>query len=150
MGVLVVSSLTLFGNLGRSRQDTLDQASAAELALVLIQEIKLKAYADPVSANEFGKGADETGPDRTRFDDIDDYDQWTETPPQDAAGQPYSQYAGLTRTVAVRYVQANNFTATAPIDQGFKEVTVTVKRGTRVLAQQVYVFANAPTLVVAN
>jgi type II secretory pathway pseudopilin PulG len=143
ISVLLVSALRLFGNIGRSRQTITEQDLSASLALQMIEEIKQLPYRDPLVPDEFGPGADETA-NRAAFDDIDDYDGWTASPPQSRDGTPLNQYVDLTRSVTVRYVAADNFELTAALDEGFKEVTIIISKNASQLTQQKYVIADAP------
>lgn len=142
IAVLLVSAVNLFGNLGRSRQDALDQDSAAYLVREMIEEIMEQYYQDPTIAGVFGKEGDETGSGRSSFDDVDDYHNWSACPPQDRNAKPLAKYSRLTRSVTVRYVKSNSFTDTAAADEGFKEVTITIRRNNMVLMQRIYVIPN--------
>ena len=142
MSVLLVASVRLFGNLGRSRQAVNDGDTAAYLALEMIQAIKQLPYHDCDEGNdEFGPGTDEMTGSRAVFDDADDYHNWSANPPQDHNGNPYNNYRDLTRSVIVRYVAPNDFTITSSDNQGFEEFTITVSRDKKILAQQIYVIA---------
>ena len=144
MSVLLVAALKLFGNLGRSRGDVLMKDKANTLVIELIQEILQKSYSDPVDSAEFGPGADEIGGGRPDFDDMDDYHDLIESPPQDAMGNTISGYSNMSRQVAVRHVDATDFSLSAASDQGYKEVTITVKAGGEMILQKQYVIADAP------
>jgi len=143
ISILLVSAVRLFGNIGRSRASAFGRDIAAHLAIEMIEEIRQQSYQDPQSPGAFGREAGETALMRSTFDDIDDYDGWSSSPPIDRTGQPYSNYDYLTRSVAVRYVQADDFTQeTEDEDEGFKEVTITVSHAENILAQQIYVIAD--------
>lgn len=142
MSVLLVAAVRLFANLGRSALHTSDAAAAATLAVEMIEEIRRLPYKDPYAAAQFGPGDGETDSGRVGFDDIDDYHNWSACPPEDRAGQPYSQYPRLTRSVTVRHVEADDFTQPAGAsDEGFKEVTITISTSDRTIAKQRYVLA---------
>jgi len=142
ISIILVSGLRLFGNLGRSRQVLLDQSSADFLALQMIEEIKQQFYKDPDGSSVFGRELDESAPDRSDFDDVDDYHNFSNCPPEQRNGDALTQYGVFTRAVSVRYVAADDFIQTAVSDEGFKEVTITVSRSGQILAQQIYVIAD--------
>jgi len=144
LSILMVSALRLFGNLGMSRYHTFRQDFAETLALEMIKEIKELPYQDPVNDAEFGHGVDEQGSDRSNYDDIDDYHNWSACPPQERDGTSLDQFANVTRSVAVRYVCADDFTQPAAGDEGFKEITITISQDNRILAQHKYVIAKVP------
>ncbi|MBN2211273.1 MAG: type II secretion system protein [Sedimentisphaerales bacterium] len=144
LAVLFTAGMTLYGNLGRAGQDTIDQDLAAELALEMIKEIKVHPYVDPQFPDD-GIGRLESPP-RKNFDDVDDYDEWTATPPQNPEGEELSRYTGLTRTVTVEHVSPANFEQVLgdDNDQGVKRVTITIKRGEREIARQIYILVDVP------
>jgi Tfp pilus assembly protein PilV len=139
LSILVVAAMQLFANLGRYKSALLNQDDGGYLAMEMIREIMQKSYRDPNNANEFGIGTAEVTTGRLLMDDIDDYHNWTQSPPQNRTGDPLTQYDHLTRTVQVRHVQADDFSITALADEGFKEVTITIKNKETPLTQQVYV-----------
>lgn len=142
LAILTVAAMQLFGNLARSKSAVLGQNGGSYLAIEMIKEIMEKSYQDPNNADEFGIGLYEATDDRLLLDDIDDYHNWTQSPPQERNGDTINQYGHLTRSVQVRYVQADDFTQTAPADEGFKEITITISNSKTSVAQQVYVIAD--------
>lgn len=149
---LVVASLQLFGNLGRSQQNTLNQNVADTLAIDLMREIKVLAYADPELGNGTGLEAGETGPDRLKYDDVDDYNGWSACPPQQKDGRICVQGVNLTQKVAVNYVAAADFNQVVSCaqDEGFKKITITICQGNQVVTQQQYIIANAPWTMMSS
>ena len=142
ISIILVSGIRLFGNLGRSNQVLLDQSSVDFLALQIIEEIKQQFYRDPDGSPVFGREPNESAVDRSDFDDVDDYHNFSDNPPKRRNGDALTQYAEFTRQVTVRYVQADDFTQAAVGDEGFKELTITVSRSGHILAQQIYVIAD--------
>ena len=142
LSVLIASAVQLFGNLARSQSTVTDQDGAEFLALEMTREITRRYYADPDMNRVLGVEADEIGPDRTLWDDLDDYYKLNNCPPMDRWNAPYKNLAHLTRTVNVQYVAANDFTQTVADDQGFRAVTITVSHGPKIYAQHTYVIPN--------
>ena len=145
MSVLLVSALKLSGNLGWSQGAATGEDSAGTLILNLLGEIEKQDYRDPAAADEtLGRETGELATARANYDDIDDYHNWSATPPEDQAGTPYDQYSHLKRSVSVRYVLANDFSQTAAGDEGFKEVTITISRspGDEPVEERKFVLAN--------
>ncbi|MCX8011920.1 MAG: type II secretion system GspH family protein [Desulfobacterota bacterium] len=92
---------------------TKDKRVALLLAKQMMEEVQTKAYEDPdLSPNSFGR---EEEPPRTHFDDIDDYNGWSETPPQYPDGTILNgdngkpDYRGFCREVRVENVDDNNY-----------------------------------------
>jgi type II secretory pathway pseudopilin PulG len=72
-------------------------------------------------------GHDEVAPgNRSLFNDVDDYDAWTASPPQAKDGTKNTTLTGWTRSVSVVPVNANDFYAKSLSDSGFKRITVSV------------------------
>lgn len=139
IGGLLVAAVQLFSNLGRSQQSITDQTAADLLALEMIQEIKQWPYADPAGPNNLGPESDEISTGRFLFDDIDDYHNWSASPPQDRFGNHLDQYGDLTRSVEVFFVAADNFQETSSANEGFKKVVITVHRNDQILTSQKYI-----------
>lgn len=72
---------------------------------------------------------------RADFDDIDDYNNWSASPPEDREGNAYADLTGWTRSVMVAWVEPDEPTQVAPLTRTAKRIVVTVSRGTTVLAQ---------------
>jgi hypothetical protein len=151
LAVIIVSAMKLFANLGRSRQGVVGQDAANYLALQMIEEIKQQRYNDLNEPLYFGsESGEDAGPGRSLFDDVDDYEEWSASPPQDRNGNDLNEFADYTRSVAVDLVTANDFTVIAVTgDEGFKRVIITITRldyegEDEVVAQDEYVIADAP------
>ena len=145
IAVVLVSALRLFANLGRSRQATVGREEAGFLVINMFEEIKRQVYKDPAATDDtLGREAGEGDTPRTNYNDIDDYQNWSATPPEDQAGQPYDRYSHLTRSVSIQYVMANDFTQSAATDEGYKEITITIRRssGNETLEERKFVLAN--------
>ncbi len=115
----------LLGASAASRQTLVAGALAADL----LNEIALLPFQDPDSTPAFGPELDEITGSRAMFDDIDDYCNWTECPPQLKDGTPAPNGAGYTRAVSVVSVNVLNFdqiVGTGTSDA--KRITVTVSR----------------------
>ncbi len=112
---------------------TTDQVRGHELAHELLAEIALLPYVDPQDASEFGPGSVERAAGRVQFDDVDDYHQYTESPPKFADGTAMSDLAGWGRAVTVERVSASNLAATN-VETGAKLITVQVLRGSKIVA----------------
>ncbi len=100
---------------------------AHRLSADLLAEISLLPFEDPDGSPVFGREPDEaTATSRASFDDIDDYNGWSESPPQDKDGTIVPGTAGYTRSVAVASVDPADFAAVvAPGSSNAKRITVT-------------------------
>ena len=113
-----------------------ERVRALGLAWQLVTEIEMQAFEEPAGAVSFGPESGEQGATRGAFDDVDDYANWSESPPVDRNGVPLPGGEGLTRRVAVQNVNEWLLENSAPNGTtGAKRVTVRVVRDGRVLAE---------------
>jgi len=124
VATMIVMLLNTFGSLARGQQLTASRYSASCLAAHLMSEILQNLYQDPNNP-VFGPETGEAGTSRANFDDVDDYNGWTESPPQRSDGTPISGLAGWRRSVTVEYIDPNTMAAGAQ-DLGVKRITVVV------------------------
>lgn len=110
------------------------QISAVNLAKSLMVEVMTKAFVDPDDPTNTALGINtgESSSNRPGYDDVDDFNGWDRTPPENIAGQvmdgsgapPTPDYRDFRRMVVVDYVdQDMNFSA-SPTD--FKRIRITV------------------------
>ena len=93
----------------------MEERTAIFLAKELMEEVQSKAYEEPDSPGSFGR--EEFGP-RVNLDDVDDYDDWEENPPQygdgnllnGSGGRP--DYSNFRRAVTVENVDNNDYSNT--------------------------------------
>jgi MSHA pilin protein MshD len=104
---------------------------ATQLSTELLEEIRLRRWDEltplspksiPVGSSTLGIDSGETASDKRTFDDIDDFNGWTESPPQDPMMQPLAGFTGYSRSVTVRYVDAALALSATPTS--YKQLTV--------------------------
>jgi Tfp pilus assembly protein PilV len=120
--------------------NTASEASliCGQLAHELLQEIQLRkwdqnwassqkpAYPALSPSATLGVDSGENASNKTTFNDIDDFNGWTESPPQDPMGNTLSQFVGFSRSVTVQYVTSSLAVSASPTN--YKEVTVCVSK----------------------
>jgi MSHA pilin protein MshD len=126
LGISIPPFLALFREVAtKSTKDT-NQAVAIQYANSLMEEIVSKAFEDPnLAAGSFGT---EEGT-RSAYDDVDDFNGLSDSPPKRIDGSTLSDYAGFTSAVTVANVTEANLgtgTAAANGSTDFKIITVTV------------------------
>ena len=82
----------------------------------------------------FGTESGEGTSNRADFDDVDDYHDWSQSPPQRRDGTVIPDLNGWGRSVAVQWVNPTNLSQTLGSDQGAKRMTVTVTHNGRPVA----------------
>jgi prepilin-type N-terminal cleavage/methylation domain-containing protein len=108
-----------------SRQGLMTQSLAADL----MTEISLLPFEDPGGSPVFGPEPGESGTNRNLFNDIDDYNGWTESPPKTKTGGSIAGSAGYTRSVVVQSVSMANFdTVVTAGSSDAKRIAVTVSK----------------------
>jgi MSHA pilin protein MshD len=127
LSVMLVSVLTTLGAAARDRTSTAHRQQGPMLARSMMSEVLRAQYKESGALATFGPEPGETGCTRAAFDDVDDYDNWIETPPTDRSGVPLPNATGWKREVHVYYVDPAN-PAGSPVgsDMGLKRIAVTV------------------------
>jgi type II secretory pathway pseudopilin PulG len=123
VGVLLSASMMAVGALAQSRRIQAERRAAYALAKQLMSEIMAMPFKDPDQTPGFGPEAGETS--RALFDDVDDYDGYTASPPTAKDGTPLTGYTGWTRSAAVVFVDPAN-PAVVVASSTLKRITVTV------------------------
>ena len=126
VAVLLVAALSVVGGVSRTYAVTDEKAKAFLLAADLMNEILRAPYEDPNGSAVFGLETGEGSVTRSAFDDVDDYDNWTETPPAAKDGTAYTGLTNWTRTVQVEWVEVLNPVSISATDSGLKRIQVTV------------------------
>jgi MSHA pilin protein MshD len=122
---LLVASLGTFGAIARARQMQTDRTLAYGLADQLLGEIMQCYFKEPGGGTTLGPEAGET---RATYDDVDDYNGLSNTPPQLRDGTALTEFAGWTRSVSVTCVRpdAPGTAINAGDSQVLKRIIVTV------------------------
>jgi Tfp pilus assembly protein PilV len=134
--LLTIGTVSLFTAMASVKSGAVDSEMVTignSLARDMMDEIYGKAFEDPDGAvGSFG--TEESLP-RSNYDDVDDYDVWSQSPPVDVNGTAYNGAGGMpnytmfTRAVTVENVPENNFNVGTPSADGStdaKRIIVTV------------------------
>jgi len=127
VSIMFMASLNMTGaaKLTGLRGAQYDQAHA--LAHGLITEVLTMPYEDSDLATvslglESGEGS---GVVRFDFDDVDDFHNWSASPPQHADGNEMVELIGWSRSVIIEWVDSNDPTLPVVTETGIKRITVT-------------------------
>jgi hypothetical protein len=136
VGLLMVAALQSAAGAKRRETDVVDRLLARQLAAGLMNEILLQAYRDPELGNSalFGAEPGESTGNRSLFDDVDDYNGYTSTPPQDRNGSNIAGYANWTRSVTVAWAKPGTLAETTTPNTDLKKITIAVSKSGKVLA----------------
>lgn len=126
VGILLVASLKSSSFLTNESALSSDRTRAERLAQSLAVEILSLPFADPeVDEASLGPDAGEATATRSQFDDVDDYHNWSASPPQSRLGHDLAGFDGWKREVEVEHVAPAALSASAS-ETGLKRITVTV------------------------
>lgn len=129
VGILLVSSLT---TVGASRKNSFTESSrplAVSLAEDLLSEIQNLSIIDPDCKCGYGAESSESTVNRTAFDDVDDYNGLTDSPPKRKDGTAITGFAGWGRTVKIERVTSSDWKQTTTSYSGNYRITIQVFRG---------------------
>jgi len=137
VGLLVVASLRASGGVIRVWTAASDEYQSALLVDQLMAEILQNGYEEPDDTPIFGLESGEAGGRRVMWDDLDDFDVWTSSPPTSPDGTVLSGFSGWTRAVTVRLAALSDPALTPGRDEGLKliQVTVTAPSGETIVRQ---------------
>jgi type II secretory pathway pseudopilin PulG len=122
-----------------------DRALGGFLAQAMIDEIVSQAYQDPnYTTVTLGPDPGESPSLRANWNDVDDYNGWSESPLQNKDGSVIPNTAGWQRSVVVAWVQTSNPSQTSTTETGCKLITVTVTHNGFPVATRTALRTNAP------
>lgn len=133
-GIVLVIFYSFFAENQKNSASPVFQVKAAQLGQAYLEEISLKKYDEnspvgnalpcnaPTAVACSATLASEAGETRTTFDDLDDYNGLSESPPRDALNNARSGFNNFSVNVVVNYAGADFGLAV----QDLKRVTVTV------------------------
>lgn len=122
---LVLASLVAVGGSVKARVQHENATSGFNASHDLLNEILAQSYMHPGATPVFGLEAGESATTRIAWNDVDDYDGWTSSPPQRPDGTEITELEQWTRTVSVAWVYADTPGADAASDTGVKRIEVT-------------------------
>lgn len=126
VGLMFAAVLNTVGAAAVTRQHATEQARAVLLADDLLAEILRQGYAEPGDADSFGRELPESNGVRSAYDDVDDYDGWSSSPPEEKDGTAIPGLTGWTRSVDVDFVNSGDLASITASDTGVKRITVIV------------------------
>jgi len=137
VGVMLVGATNLLGGVVRSRTANSHAACGVHFAQQMLTEMVALTYRDDGASPIFGVESSETTGTRAFFDDVDDYDGWTESPLQTKYGVAIANTTRWRRTVSVAYVNPATPSNSVGGDLGVKRVTITVQYNGQTVARLV-------------
>ncbi len=134
VGLMLVAALNTVGASKTSQVMTSEQALGPMLAQELMTEILNQAYQEPRGTAYFGRETGESATNRTSWDDVDDYNGWSASPPMDQSGNSLPGLDDWSREVTVSWADSAAPDRQSIYSSGIKRVDVTVKHRGRTIA----------------
>lgn len=143
---LLVAALNTVGATKLGQQNTAERGRAFLLAQELMSEIMRQDYADPedvgpidlrdpaLTTSVMGLDSGESASNRSGFDDVDDYYNWSRQP-QNKDGSAIPNLTGWKRIVEVERRSLADPTQPTATEEGLKHITVQVTRDDALIAQ---------------
>jgi len=126
VGAMLVAALSTVGASRLSQQRTSQYSRGQLLAEALMAEILRQDYQDPNGTPVFGCEPGESTGTRADFDDVDDYDGWSSSPPAAKDGTQLAGLSGWQRSVTVQWVDPADITQVKTFETNAKRVIVTI------------------------
>lgn len=127
VGGVLVAAFNSAGAASVGRQHADRHARGQLLAESLMTEIFAQAYQDEDKLATLGLETGEGGANRTTFDDVDDYRNYTDSPPTLRDGTPIDGFSNWSRTVSVVRSTPSSPNTIPTSESGLKRIKVTVK-----------------------
>ena len=141
IGFGVVSVLQLLATGTMSNVEASELTTGITLANNVREMMQSLSFVDPVQATHWGP---ETGETTATYNDVDDFDGATFSPPLDARRQSLSGFGGWTQHVDVYTCDPNRLTLSVPKGTNpMNKVVVTVSHNGRVVAQTSWLIVSA-------
>jgi len=126
IGVISVVLSGYYSVLFRVPVEIVVKNKADNLASAAMEEIKCRAWEEPSGTRPLGTDPGETAGNKTTFDDIDDFNGYSESPPKYQDGTVMPGLTGYAVNTAVSYVDDSMKTTASVTDR--KMITVTIKK----------------------
>ncbi len=144
VAVMFVAVMSTVGAARMSQYKMSGRSRGTALAQDLMAEIVQASYEDPDGPSAgIGLDASELTASRATFDDVDDYDGWFASPPQQRDGTVMQHLPGWSRQVAVVWINKNDTVTVVGAETGAKRITLTVKHNGMLMASLVAIRTSA-------
>lgn len=134
VGLMLVAALNTIGASRVTQSRGVEQTLGPMLAEELMAEILNQSYEETVDTPTFGRESGELSGSRASWDDVDDYTEWSASPPEAKDGTALPAMEGWTRMVEVKWVSSVDPNLESVPATGIKRVDVSVSYNGRVVS----------------
>lgn len=129
VGVMLVAALNTAGGARLARRNLADQCRAKLLAQQLMAEITSLPYTDPDGLGVLlgPDGLEALSAGRTGFDDVDDFNGWSASPPKLRDGTVLTELVGWRHDVVVNWVNPAQVQDVLLVESSVKRIVVTIR-----------------------
>lgn len=137
VGVLMVGALGSYQSQLTAQSQIDSQYAAHQHCQILLSEILTRRFEETAGSTTLGRDSGESPSDRSTWDDVDDYQEYSDLSPQWGSVGDSSSRLTWTRKVKVRFISELNGTTVSSSRTNLKEITVWVNQGSVELAKLV-------------
>lgn len=137
LGILMTATMTSIAASRMRVTSEMARWQGQSLANEMLAEILSLPACDPENGPPTSLGlesGESDGTNRSKWDDVDDYHNLSESPPRNRSGVAITGYAGWVRTTTVERMQSGNWTRTNSTYDRVYRVTVNVTRNSTPIA----------------
>jgi type II secretory pathway pseudopilin PulG len=124
VAVMLVAALNTVGASRITQHKAALVSRGRMLAESLLAEVLQQSYQDPAQPCVFGPEPGESGLTRDAFNDVDDYQGWSQSPPTAKDGSALPNSTNWRRTVTVEWVDPLDPAQVRGTETGLKRITV--------------------------
>ena len=135
VGLVFVAALRCVGAAVEGRTDNAERVRGMLLVQHMLAELQTVAYQEPSWYLWWGPDWGESSTNRSTFDDLDDYDNYVESPPKNLLNQVPLNCSDWTRRIDVDWVNPADPSTQIGSGQGVKRATVQAIHNGVVVAQ---------------
>jgi hypothetical protein len=126
VGMVVLAGLRTVVVSAQHQTTSASTATGTFLANDLLSEILPHYYQERVGRVNFGTEDNEAGATRAKYDDVDDYHGYAESPPRKKDGTALINSLAWRRSVTVDWVEPTNVMNASQTETGLKRISVVV------------------------
>jgi len=127
VSVLFIAAMDTVATSKKHQLSSNDSRRGQLLAQALMSEVMQQAYVDAdAGGSVIGTELTEMTDTRSRFDDVDDYHNWSASPPQRKDGNQIPNLTGWKRSISVTWANPVNLNKASLFESGIKLIVITV------------------------